>query len=151
MVSALPSCRVYFALQQGGLTIFENRISYWRAFIQRSTVHRRTGKALPVDMEVEFNKNPLFCVMPEDFLNTSASAKKMPINTPMISNTKCGLRPKGAPPDRWITIIYFDLWAAYYVHFVYYNFCRIHKTLRVTPAMESNPTDHVWEIAELLV
>jgi hypothetical protein len=30
------------------------------------------------------------------------------------------------------------------------QFCRIHKSLRVTPAMESNLTDHVWELAELL-
>jgi IS1 family transposase len=43
-----------------------------------------------------------------------------------------------------------NLWAAYCVHFAYYNFCRIHKTLRVTPAMESKITDHVWELAELL-
>jgi len=32
-----------------------------------------------------------------------------------------------------------------------YNFCRIHPSLRVTPAMESNLMDHVWKIAELLV
>jgi len=44
-----------------------------------------------------------------------------------------------------------NLWSAYCMHFAYYNFCRIHKTLRVTPAMESKLTDHVWELAELLV
>jgi transposase-like protein/IS1 family transposase len=43
-----------------------------------------------------------------------------------------------------------NLWAAYCLHFAYYNFCRIHKTLRVTPAMEAGLTDHVWELAELL-
>jgi transposase-like protein/IS1 family transposase len=43
-----------------------------------------------------------------------------------------------------------NLWAAYCLHFAYYNFCRIHKTLRVTPAMESGLADHVWEIGELL-
>lgn len=43
-----------------------------------------------------------------------------------------------------------NLWSAYCLHFAFYNFCRIHKTLRVTPAMEANITDHVWEIAELL-
>jgi IS1 family transposase len=42
-----------------------------------------------------------------------------------------------------------NLWAAYCLHFAYYNFCRIHRTLRVTPAMEAKITDHVWEIAEL--
>jgi IS1 family transposase len=43
-----------------------------------------------------------------------------------------------------------NLWAAYCLHFACYNFCRIHRTLRVTPAMESRIADHVWEIAELL-
>jgi hypothetical protein len=35
-------------------------------------------------------------------------------------------------------------------NFVFYNFCRIHQTLRVTPAMEADLTDHVWEIEELV-
>ncbi len=35
------------------------------------------------------------------------------------------------------------------LHFAYYNFCRIHQTLRVTPAMEAGITDHVWSIEEL--
>jgi len=39
--------------------------------------------------------------------------------------------------------------AACALHFAYY-FCRIHKSLRVTPAMEAGLTDHVWTIAELL-
>ena len=42
------------------------------------------------------------------------------------------------------------LWAAWCLHFAYYNFCRIHKTLRVTPAMEAGITDRVWELADLL-
>jgi hypothetical protein len=36
------------------------------------------------------------------------------------------------------------------LHFAYYNFCRVHKTLRVTPAMEAGLTDHVWTVQELL-
>jgi hypothetical protein len=36
------------------------------------------------------------------------------------------------------------------IYFMYYNFCRIHKTLRVTPAMEAGLTDHVWSIEELV-
>ena len=35
------------------------------------------------------------------------------------------------------------------LHFVYYNFCRIHKTLRVTPAMAAGLSEHVWSIEEL--
>jgi IS1 family transposase len=36
------------------------------------------------------------------------------------------------------------------LHFMHYNFCRIHKTLRVTPAMEAGIADHVWTIEEML-
>ncbi len=36
------------------------------------------------------------------------------------------------------------------LHFLYYNFGRVHKTLRVTPAMEAGLTDHVWNVAELV-
>lgn len=43
-----------------------------------------------------------------------------------------------------------NLKAAIALHFAYYNFCRVHKTLRVTPAMEAGLTDHVWTIGELL-
>jgi hypothetical protein len=35
------------------------------------------------------------------------------------------------------------------LHFMHYNFCRVHKTLRVTPAMQVGLTDHVWTIEEL--
>jgi len=40
--------------------------------------------------------------------------------------------------------------AACALHFAYYNFCRIHKSLRLTPAMEAGITDHVWSLKELL-
>ncbi len=36
------------------------------------------------------------------------------------------------------------------LNFMHYNYCKIHSTLRVTPAMEAGLTDHVWEIEELL-
>ena len=39
--------------------------------------------------------------------------------------------------------------AAVALHFMHYNFARIHKTLRVTPAMEAGVSDHVWSIEEL--
>lgn len=35
------------------------------------------------------------------------------------------------------------------LHMMYYNFGRIHKTLRVTPAMEAGLTNHVWSLAEI--
>jgi IS1 family transposase len=35
------------------------------------------------------------------------------------------------------------------LHFMFYNFARIHTTLRVTPAMEAGVSDHVWSIEEI--
>ena len=35
------------------------------------------------------------------------------------------------------------------LHYIHYNFCRIHQTLRVTPAMEAGISDHVWSLDEL--
>jgi hypothetical protein len=43
-----------------------------------------------------------------------------------------------------------NLWVALCLHFAYYNFCRIHQTLRITPAMEAGIADRVWTIRKLL-
>ncbi len=40
--------------------------------------------------------------------------------------------------------------AALTLHFAYYNLCRVHGSLHVTPAMQAGLTDHVWGISELL-
>jgi hypothetical protein len=40
--------------------------------------------------------------------------------------------------------------AATALDFAYYNFCRLHQTLRVTPAMDARLTDHVWSLEELV-
>jgi IS1 family transposase len=43
-----------------------------------------------------------------------------------------------------------NLQAAYSLWFAFYNFCRRHQTLRITPAMEAGIADHAWNIQELL-
>src|ERR1700730_15152231 len=40
--------------------------------------------------------------------------------------------------------------AALSLYFMYYNFCRVHQTLRLTPAMEAGVSDHIWEIEEIM-
>jgi len=40
--------------------------------------------------------------------------------------------------------------AAVSLHYMYYNFCRIHQTLKVTPAMEAGISDHVWSLEEVV-
>jgi hypothetical protein len=36
------------------------------------------------------------------------------------------------------------------IYYAYYNFCRVHQTLRVTPAMEAGLADRVWTLEELV-
>jgi hypothetical protein len=43
-----------------------------------------------------------------------------------------------------------NLQAAVALHFMHYNFVRIHQTLRVTPAMEAGITDRVWTLEEII-
>jgi hypothetical protein len=40
-----------------------------------------------------------------------------------------------------------DAFALFVMH---YNYCRLHKTIRVTPAIEAGLTDRIWEIEELV-
>ena len=43
-----------------------------------------------------------------------------------------------------------NLKAAVALHFMHYNFARIHQTLRVTPAIAAGLMDHVWDVAEIV-
>lgn len=43
-----------------------------------------------------------------------------------------------------------NLEAAVTLYFAWYNFCRVHQTLRVTPAMQAGIADHVWGVGELI-
>ena len=36
------------------------------------------------------------------------------------------------------------------LYFMYYNFGRVHQTLRVTPAMVAGIADHVWSIDDIV-
>lgn len=43
-----------------------------------------------------------------------------------------------------------NLETAVALHYMHYNFCRIHQSLRVTPAMEAGVSSHVWSIDEII-
>src|SRR5205807_2671093 len=43
-----------------------------------------------------------------------------------------------------------NLTAAVSLHFMHYNFCRVHQTLKTTPAVAAGVTDHVWSLDELI-
>jgi hypothetical protein len=42
-----------------------------------------------------------------------------------------------------------NLKAAVALHVFHYNFCRIHSSIRCTPAMRANLTDHIWKLKDL--
>jgi transposase-like protein/IS1 family transposase len=42
------------------------------------------------------------------------------------------------------------LTAAVHLYMAFFNFCRVHQTLRVTPAMQAGIADHIWSVQELL-
>ena len=86
------------------------------------------------------------------------------------------MRVEGRPDPKWISTSYIErqnltirmqirrftrltnafskkldnLKAAVALHFAYYNFCRVHRSLRVTPAIAAQLTDHLWNLEELL-
>jgi hypothetical protein len=63
----------------------------------------------------------------------------------LISNPIPNLYAKNRPGKPWIV----PLSLAVFLRSMFYNFERIHKTLRVTPAMEAGVTDHVWSLEEI--
>jgi hypothetical protein len=46
---------------------------------------------------------------------------------------------------KWLNLKY-----AYALQFAFYDFCRVHSSLRVTPAMAAGLTTYIWELRELL-
>ena len=44
-----------------------------------------------------------------------------------------------------------NLKAAVALHFAFYNFCRVHRTLKMTPAMAAELVPSIWEIEALIL
>jgi len=61
----------------------------------------------------------------------------------------CRLEVNGIPPNDFSKKLA-NLKAALALRFAYYNFCRIHQTLRVTPAITAGVTSRVWGLEELM-
>jgi len=59
--------------------------------------------------------------------------------------TPLGDMRTGAFSKKW-----HNLKAAYGLWFAFYNLCRVHCSLRCTPAMAAGITDHIWSVGELM-
>ena len=53
-------------------------------------------------------------------------------------------------PGLGVVAVDISLAALWPVYFMYYNFGRVHQTLRVTPAMEAGVSEHVWSVEEIV-
>lgn len=41
-------------------------------------------------------------------------------------------------------------WDAIALWFAWYNFCRVHRTLRVSPAVQAGISNHIWSVRDLI-
>jgi hypothetical protein len=78
---------------------------------------------------------------------------------PFGSLVTCGIFADGKPIPDTLAVTLVETWTgigmiprAHMValHFLYYNFARVHKTLRVTPAMEAGLSNHIWTMEEMV-
>ena len=60
-------------------------------------------------------------------------------DAPLHSAYQCVLKEPGRTTFTSVNLFY-----------MWYNFCRVHQTLRVTPAMEAGISSHVWSVAEIV-
>jgi hypothetical protein len=70
--------------------------------------------------------------------------------TSSARTSRCGGNAPLHAPDNGLSKKIANHEAAVALHFLHYNFCRVHQTLRVTPAMEAGISSHVWSIVEII-
>lgn len=93
---------------------------------------------------------------PIDFVTTKCSVirgRPRHISTSIVERNNLTMRMSSRRLTRLTNGFskkYENLEAALYLHFAYYNLCRIHGSLRMTPAMAAGITDHIWSIEEIL-
>lgn len=90
-----------------------------------------------------------FSDLPRRWGSAGADAARVAIITSTIpvgssSQSRVAWRKPNAFSKKWE-----NYWAAVALWFAFYNFCRGHRSLRVTPATEAKVTDHIWSVAGL--
>ena len=68
----------------------------------------------------------------------------------MIDAGSLGEQTQRDSPNGWRVFSAQNHARAIAIHIMYYNFVRIHKTLRVAPAMAAGVTDRLWELEDIV-
>lgn len=123
----------------------ENVLPRKIAFAQLTKVY-----AMPVGEEQRYSQPEVVDVIPTPIQANPHPAR---ICTSHVERQNLTMRMQIKRLAR-LTLCFSKKWgnlrAALALHFAWYNFCRIHRSLRVTPAMEAGIADHVWTLRELL-
>ena len=93
------------------------------------------------------------CIVAVDIIPITGSPDRKHISTSLVERQNLTIRMQMRRFTRLTNAFskrLESLRAALAIHFFYYNFVRVHQTLRVTPAMQANITRHIWTWEELL-
>jgi len=121
---------------------FGSRIAFARLIKQYSTVEQDSPDWYKSAKFVRTVPEPVSGLVDEDRISTSHIERmNLSVRTYLRRFTRLALGFSKSKPHLEAAVALFVAW---------FNFCRIHKTLRVTPAMEAGLTDHVWTVTELI-
>jgi hypothetical protein len=124
------------------MQVFGNNVDYAQIHkMFASELNAGRGRYSPPIM-MKCEKDPIIGNPDEDHISTSYVERQnltMRMQMRRFTRLTNGFSKKRA-----------NLVAAVSLHFAHYNLVRIHKTLRMTPAMAHKVTDHIWTIQDLI-
>ncbi len=139
-----------FQLTTDGLNIYRNAVEeYFGADVDFAQLLKLYGKANPEGPEW-YNPTKVVATVP---IPVSGNPKLARISTSHVERANLSVRTHLRRFTRLslgFSKTLEHLSAAIHLYMAFFNFCRVHQTLRVTPAMQTGLTDHVWTINELI-
>ena len=139
-----------FQITTDGLNIYRNAIEeYFGADVDFAQLLKLYGKANPEGPEW-YNPTKVVATVP---IPVSGNPKLEHISTSHVERANLSVRTHLRRFTRLslgFSKTLEHLTAAVHLYMAFFNFCRVHQTLRVTPAMQAGISDHVWSVAELL-
>lgn len=139
----------HFQLTTDGFRPYENAVSYslgtrvdYAMLIKVYAANREGEQKYSPPEVVETVTKPMIGYPDPNRICTSIVERS---NLSMRTSIRRLTRLTNAFSKKWE-----NLKAMLALYFAYYNFCRIHSTIRCTPAMESGLTGHIWTLRELL-
>jgi transposase-like protein/IS1 family transposase len=139
-----------FQLTTDGLGIYRNAVEeYFGADVDFAQLLKLYGKANPEGPEW-YNPTKVVATVP---IPVSGNPKLEYISTSHVERANLSVRTHLRRFTRLslgFSKTLEHLSAAVNLYMTFFNFCRVHQRLRVTPAMQAGITDHVWTIQELV-